>query len=229
MTPGAPFGHRRHRPGDARHRGQSLVEFAIILPSFLLILVGLIDFGYLFYSHMTLEYATREGARVGSALAKGNGPPRASQTPPISSLPCDEVDDHVVAAVQRVLQSAGIAVRLDPSDPAKGGVQWIRIYKATGNADGSGWTTASRYNEWIYSAGGGPTVDGTALDFRRQGTVNWSACSRLNGYKSDGTNPDRIGIAISYNHAWIIPTGPLFGGGTFNLLDKTVMDLNPTN
>ena len=58
---------------DARHRGQSLVEFALILPTMLLMLVGLIDFGFLFYTNMTLEYATREGARVGSALAAGNG------------------------------------------------------------------------------------------------------------------------------------------------------------
>jgi hypothetical protein len=212
VTPGAPFGRGRRRRGDARHRGQGLVEFALILPSFLLILVGMVDFGFLFYSHMTLEYATREGARVGSALAAGNPP----------TLPCADVDGHVVAAVQRVLQSAGIAVRLDPSDPAKGGVQWIRIYKATTNLDGSGWATANNYNQWTYSAGGGPTVDGTALDFR-QGTVNWSACTRANG-----ASPDAIGVAISYNHAWVIPTGPLFGGGNFNLVDKTVMVLNPT-
>ncbi len=78
-----------------------------------------------------------------------------------------------------------------------------------------------QYNQWTYSAGGGPTVDGTALDFA-PGTQSWSACSRLNG-----ATPDAIGVAISYNHAWIIPTGPLFSG-TITMLDKTVMVLNPT-
>jgi hypothetical protein len=211
VIPRVAFRWRRRRPGDARHRGQGLVEFALILPSFLLILVGLVDFGFLFYSHMTLEYATREGARVGSALAAGNA----------TTLPCANVDGHVVAAVQRVLQSAGIAVRLDPSDPAKGGVQWIRIYKSDPN--GLGYATVGNYNQWTYSKGGGPTVDGTALDFR-EGAVGWSACSP----RKNGSSPDAIGVAISYNHAWMIPTGPLFGGGTFNLQDKTVMVLNPT-
>ena len=190
-----------------------MVEFVIIVPSFLLILVGLVDFGFVFYSNMTLEYASREGARVGSALAAGNGPS--------SSLPCGKVDDHVIAAVERVLESAGIAVPLDPSIPAKGGVQWIRIYKATGITDGSGYATGGNYNQWTYSAGGGPTVDGTVLNFRK-GTESWSACGRVNG-----ASPDAIGVAISYTHAWVIPTGPLFGG-TISLLDKTVMVLNPT-
>jgi hypothetical protein len=199
-------GRNRGRGPSERRRGQSLVEFALILPPFLVILVGLIDFGFLFYTNMTLEYASREGARVGSALAQGNG-----------ALPCAKVDGHVIAAVERVLESAGIAVRIDPSDPAKGGVQWIRIYKA--DSSGNGYT--SGYNQWTYSKGGGPTVDGSSLDFA-EGAVGWSACSRVNG-----ATPDALGIAISYKHAWVIPTGPLFSG-TFDLFDRTVMVLNPT-
>ena len=42
-----------------------------------------------------------------------------------------------------------------------------------------------------------------------------------------GPNPDAIGVAINYKHAWVIPTGPLFAG-TLTLQDKTVMVLNPT-
>jgi Flp pilus assembly protein TadG len=61
-------GHRptRLHPG-ARHgrRGQSLVEFAVILPVFLLILAGIIDFGLGLYSQMTVINAAREGARLG--------------------------------------------------------------------------------------------------------------------------------------------------------------------
>ncbi|MEO8229703.1 MAG: TadE/TadG family type IV pilus assembly protein [Chloroflexota bacterium] len=56
----------RPRPG-ARHgrRGQSLVEFAVILPVFLLILAAIIDFGLGLYSQMTVINAAREGARLG--------------------------------------------------------------------------------------------------------------------------------------------------------------------
>lgn len=44
--------------------GQSLVEFTMILPIFLLLLFGLVDFGRGFYSWMLLTNAAREGARA---------------------------------------------------------------------------------------------------------------------------------------------------------------------
>ena len=50
---------RRQKSG----RGQSLVEFALILPVFLMLLAGIIDFGFMFYSRITVINAAREGAR----------------------------------------------------------------------------------------------------------------------------------------------------------------------
>jgi len=43
--------------------GQSLVEFALVLPVLLLILCAIIDFGWLYYNQITLNNAAREGAR----------------------------------------------------------------------------------------------------------------------------------------------------------------------
>jgi len=44
--------------------GQSLVEFAFAFPIFLAVLIGLMAFGILFYSYVTLNLAVREGAGV---------------------------------------------------------------------------------------------------------------------------------------------------------------------
>jgi Flp pilus assembly protein TadG len=44
-------------------RGQSLVEFALILPVFLAVLGGILDFGMMLNSRLTLINAIREGAR----------------------------------------------------------------------------------------------------------------------------------------------------------------------
>ena len=52
--------------------GQGLVEFAMLVPVFLLILLGMLEFGFAFNHNMTLEYATREGARAGAAMANGS-------------------------------------------------------------------------------------------------------------------------------------------------------------
>ncbi len=48
-----------------RREGQSLVEFAVTLPIFLLLLAGILDFGLGLYSQMTVINAAREGARLG--------------------------------------------------------------------------------------------------------------------------------------------------------------------
>lgn len=46
--------------------GQALVEFAIVLVPLLVILVGVIQFGFLFGANVTLTNAAREGARAGT-------------------------------------------------------------------------------------------------------------------------------------------------------------------
>ena len=69
---------RRTRPGDSSRRahssvvraprsgqaGASAVEFALILPLLLMILLGIIDFGRLEYERITVTQAAFEGARA---------------------------------------------------------------------------------------------------------------------------------------------------------------------
>jgi Flp pilus assembly protein TadG len=49
-------------------QGQATVEFALILPIFLLILAGAIEFGRIFWSYGLLLQAAQEGARQGAVL-----------------------------------------------------------------------------------------------------------------------------------------------------------------
>ena len=46
--------------------GQNLVEFALLLPVLLYILMGIMQFGLIFAAYITINNATREGARWGS-------------------------------------------------------------------------------------------------------------------------------------------------------------------
>jgi Flp pilus assembly protein TadG len=45
-------------------RGSELVEMAIVLPIFVLLLMGIMDFGYLFQRYEILLNSAREGARL---------------------------------------------------------------------------------------------------------------------------------------------------------------------
>lgn len=45
-------------------RSQSMVEFALVAPLLLLMLFGIVDFGRVIYTYITLDQAVNEGARV---------------------------------------------------------------------------------------------------------------------------------------------------------------------
>jgi Flp pilus assembly protein TadG len=51
-----------------RERGQGLVEFAIIFPFLLLMLMGITEFGFLFLTAHNVQNASREGARLAIKL-----------------------------------------------------------------------------------------------------------------------------------------------------------------
>jgi Flp pilus assembly protein TadG len=58
--------HNHHKSADTSHRrperGQALVEFALVLPVMLLLLLLAVDFGRLFFTHIAVTNAAREGA-----------------------------------------------------------------------------------------------------------------------------------------------------------------------
>jgi Flp pilus assembly protein TadG len=57
---------RRRGEGEG---GQSLVEFTLVLPIFLLVLFAIIDFGMAFHAWITVTNSAREGARLGTVGA----------------------------------------------------------------------------------------------------------------------------------------------------------------
>lgn len=48
------------------NKGQSTVEFVLLLPVLLLILMAIIEFGFMFNAYLSITHASREGARLGS-------------------------------------------------------------------------------------------------------------------------------------------------------------------
>lgn len=54
---------RLFRKLKQKEDGQALVEFALVLPILLILLCGIVDFGWIYYNQITLNNAAREGAR----------------------------------------------------------------------------------------------------------------------------------------------------------------------
>jgi Flp pilus assembly protein TadG len=57
---------RHATQGRRRQRGQTLVEFAVMIPLFALLLFGLLDFGRVIFTQNALTEAAREASRVAS-------------------------------------------------------------------------------------------------------------------------------------------------------------------
>src|SRR5688572_4353965 len=82
--------------------GQNLVEFALLLPILLYILMGIIQFGLIFAVYVTINNSVREAARWGSiyiydnTLTSGSGAPTNNDTARNAGM------------VDRIYQSRGI-------------------------------------------------------------------------------------------------------------------------
>ncbi len=54
-------------------KGQSLAEFVLILPIFLILVFAIMDFGLGFHAWLTVTNSAREGARLGAVRAAASG------------------------------------------------------------------------------------------------------------------------------------------------------------
>lgn len=57
------MGGKRERSAS-RCRGAAAVEFALVLPILLTLVLGIMEFGFIFYQQMSITNAAREGARA---------------------------------------------------------------------------------------------------------------------------------------------------------------------
>ncbi len=133
---------RRHRDG---RRGQSLVEFALVLPVFFLVTFGLLDLGAFVFSDSVMSQAAREGARVGSTQAAWLGVTNAQEPGCANSAPvCPANQLALVANVTAAVRNASsgltagttVYVRCDPANtPPPAG--WTTGDCATNNTSGN--------------------------------------------------------------------------------------------
>lgn len=82
-------------------RGTAAIEFGLVLPLLLIVLVGIIDYGHIHFTRLTMTNAAREGARVGV------------------TLPAEQAQAAAIAAADSYLDRAGVeatVVATTPSD-----------------------------------------------------------------------------------------------------------------
>ncbi|MBO1265986.1 pilus assembly protein [Proteiniclasticum sp. SCR006] len=72
----------------SNEEGQGIVEFALVLPIFIMFLLGIIEFGWMFNAQITTTSAAREGARTRAIMG--------ITTDPVKVLSFDTAAEEVV-------------------------------------------------------------------------------------------------------------------------------------
>jgi hypothetical protein len=107
-----PF-RKLHRFG-AEEGAQSLIEFALVLPLFLLIVTGILDTARAVWQENTLAYAAREGTRYAIVHGTGGNPvvgPCTSCTNPTAAN--NNLDQIVNAVTSNAIGVSNISVTID--------------------------------------------------------------------------------------------------------------------
>lgn len=184
-----------------RERGQTLVELALALPVFLVLLMGILEFGFVFNALLSINYATRDAALIAAEAGSTAGTDGSGRDVGADCLILQTIDRDVSA----------------PAD--RNQITEVRIYRS----DLSGAQLGSVAN--IYQPGGPTTctyASGTVtVSYALVGSVGYAGSNRCDvvaGCPADGSGfahsgLDTIGVRITYQHLWRTPMSNLIGGG----------------
>ena len=82
------FRNRLKRGTRSGEKGQSLAEFVMVLPIFLILVFSIIDFGMGFHAWLTVTNSAREGARLGAVRAPAIGACDNNPSTPATNITC---------------------------------------------------------------------------------------------------------------------------------------------
>lgn len=179
-------------------RGASLIEAALVVPLLILLAFGAAEFGFVFLDFLNVSSASREGARVGSAVGDAA-----------------DADALILGAI------AEATADLDNST-----IEAIWIYKAQANGDPVDNCVIDNSTNFykcmgptnntnIYDAAGN-LLKGSWTSTGRKVTVG------LNCPGTPSECPDRLAVRVVFTHQYItgflgFPTGPFAEDAVFQL------------
>jgi Flp pilus assembly protein TadG len=181
-------------------KGQAIVEFAMLLPVLVLLLIGLMEFSLVWNSRNTVLFASRDG----SMLAAEGG-----------SL--DGTDCVVLQRIESDVVSPATALRL----------QQVSIYWSDRNGDQIGSNqnayTRTGSTSCTYPDGTTITVPYTLATAAYPESVR---CSVLAGCGGSHTTVDTIGVRITYQHFWMT-SFVRFAGNSVTFTEASITRAEP--
>jgi Flp pilus assembly protein TadG len=167
-------------------RGQGLVEFALVFPIFILMVMATIEFGLAFNAILDVNYASRNAALLAA---------EAGNTAGADCVILESVESDIGSPASRTSVSSVDIYWADPDGGQKSGK--VNHYVRGGS-------TSCTYRD-----GSTITVPYTATV---TGYPDTQRCNALKGCGSSHPGLDTIGVSISYQHQWRTPMAAMIPG-----------------
>ena len=189
-------------------KGQALVEFAFVFPIFMVLLVAVIEYGFLMNANLASSYATRDASLVAAEAGNSSG-----------------ADCAILKKIEDDING--------PSDPRN--ITTVQIYWAdsvTGAIKGTNVNTYTRSTVQTISC----TVGGVSftLPYNNSPVINYPVANRCNVINGAScavghSGLDTIGVQITYNYTWHTPLKGLLGfaGPGWTIVRSNAMEMEP--
>jgi Flp pilus assembly protein TadG len=194
------------RAHASRERGQSLAEFALLVPLFFVLLMGLVEFAFAFNAMLNTNYSSRGAGLIAAQVGNSSA---------ADCLILDEIEQLTNAPAERSQISR---VEIQRTNPSGNTVYAADIYQRTGSTNctlPSGATMTVPYSS--LSAAYPPSQRCTVLPP--------AGCPTLTPAR---TTVDTIAVQITYVYPWHTPLRGLMGmfNGTLSGTGYTFVQRN---
>lgn len=196
---------RSSRP-SASARGQSMVEFGLILPIFLLLIVGLMEFAFAFNALLSVNFASRDAALLAAEASGDSG---------ADCIILESIDEDVST----------------PS--ARAQIQEVRVYWATDTGAIMPGNPVNVYRRTGSTTCALPDGVSLTVPYTLVGAAGYpeaARCDVIGGCGGAHDTVDTIGISITYDHFWVTPLANIvtLGGTGFEFTHSTAMRMEPS-
>jgi hypothetical protein len=186
-----------------QRRGQAMVEFGLVLPLFILLVIGLIEFALAFNANLAVNFASREAALI--AAESGN----------------DSIADcRILQTIENSIDSPARAERISQ----------VRIYRAGVNGNELNANVYVRGGGPIEcSFWDGVATQTISVNYTQTG-FGYPVATRCNQLEGcSGTPLDTIGVRIDYTHPWVTPLAGFvtLSGSGFSFDASNAMRMEP--
>jgi Flp pilus assembly protein TadG len=186
-----------------RGRGQALVEFSLVFTIFVTMLMGFLEFTFVFNALLSIGHATRDAALIAAEAGNNSG-----------------ADCVILAQIEKDVSA--------PASAAK--ITQVSIYHADQNGAviGGQQDVYTRTGSTSCTLSDGTTV---TVPYTASGTPTYAPAGRCNVLAGCGSGRtlDTIGVKVVYQHTWVTPLANLvaLGGTGTTLTQSNAMRMEP--